>query len=313
MKRVKSIFIIILLVTVICVISIIYIPTKINTAAYYWGTSGGIVYEIQKRLKGWGYYNDTVDGIYGTKTTLAVEKFQQKNSLKVDGVAGDSTLKKMGIYDKKTVTSTNVSTVYTWGSRGDIVKQIQTKLKSWGYSQGTVDGVYGYSTWEGVKMFQSKNGLTPDGVAGPATLNKMGIYLKKQNTTSTQNQSKPVSSNNVNRDVYIMAAAINGEARGEPYLGMVAVGAVIMNRARHGKFPNTVAGVIYQPGAFDAVSDGQIKLKPSDQAIKAAKDSLNGWDPTGGCIYYWNPATATSKWIWSRQIVTKIGKHNFGK
>lgn len=116
-------------------------------------------------------------------------------------------------------------------------------------------------------------------------------------------------------DEQLIARAINGEARGEPYEGQVAVGAVILNRTRHPSFPKTVAGVIYQPGAFTAVSDGQINvpIDPNSTVVKAARDALNGWDPTDGCIYYWNPATATSKWIWSRQIVKKIGKHYFAK
>jgi N-acetylmuramoyl-L-alanine amidase len=116
-------------------------------------------------------------------------------------------------------------------------------------------------------------------------------------------------------DEQLIARAINGEARGEPYEGQVAVGAIILNRVESPDFPNTVAGVIYQPGAFTAVSDGQINvpIDPKSTVVKAARDALNGWDPTGGCLYYWNPATATSKWIWSRQIVKTIGKHNFGK
>lgn len=120
---------------------------------------------------------------------------------------------------------------------------------------------------------------------------------------------------NGTNDETLMARAINGEARGEPYIGQVAVGAVILNRTRDPNFPKTIAGVIYQPGAFTAVSDGQINvgLDPNSDVVKAARDALNGFDPTNGCIYYWNPATATSKWIWSRQIVTKIGKHYFGK
>lgn len=113
----------------------------------------------------------------------------------------------------------------------------------------------------------------------------------------------------------LLARAINGEARGEPYEGQVAVGAVIINRTRDPRFPKTIPGVIYQPGAFTAVSDGQINvpIKSDSTVVKAARDALNGWDPTNGCLYYWNPATATSKWIWSRQIVKKIGKHYFGK
>ncbi|RCX16070.1 N-acetylmuramoyl-L-alanine amidase [Anaerobacterium chartisolvens] len=113
----------------------------------------------------------------------------------------------------------------------------------------------------------------------------------------------------------MLARAINGEARGEPYEGQVAVGAVILNRTRDAAFPKSIAGVIYQPGAFTAVSDGQINvpIESNSSVVRAARDALNGWDPTNGCIYYWNPATATSNWIWSRQIVTKIGKHNFAK
>lgn len=111
----------------------------------------------------------------------------------------------------------------------------------------------------------------------------------------------------------MLAHVIHGEARGEPYTGKVAIGAVVLNRARDSRFPKTIAGVIYQPGAFTAVSDGQINLVPDSSSYKAARDALNGWDPTYGCIYYWNPATATSKWIWSRPIVIRIGKHVFAK
>ena len=116
-------------------------------------------------------------------------------------------------------------------------------------------------------------------------------------------------------DAQLLARAINGEARGEPYEGQVAVGAVILNRVKSPDFPNTIAGVIYQRGAFTAVADGQINvpIDPNSTVYKAAQDALNGWDPTHGCLYYWNPATATSKWIWSRKVVVKIGKHNFGK
>ena len=185
-----------------------------------------------------------------------------------------------------------------YGSTGNEVTQIQTKLKSWGYYNGAIDGVYGYETYQAVRNFQSKNGLTVDGVAGSKTLQAMGI-------------SSSASTSNSNLD--LLARAINGEARGEPYEGQVAVGAVILNRVKHSGFPNTIAGVVYQNGAFDSVSDGQINLEPTATARKAASDALNGWDPSGGCIYFFNPATSTSKWIWSRQIVKTIGKHHFAK
>ena len=185
-----------------------------------------------------------------------------------------------------------------YGSTGNEVIQIQTKLKNWGYYTGTIDGVYGYETYRAVRQFQSKNGLTVDGVAGSATLSALGI----------SSSSGPSNSN-----VDLLARAISGEARGEPYEGQVAVGAVILNRVDNPNFPNTIAGVVYQKGAFDSVADGQINMTPTATARKAAQDALNGWDPSGGCIYFYNPATSTSKWIWSRTIVKTIGKHNFAK
>ncbi|MCX8129043.1 MAG: spore cortex-lytic enzyme [Clostridia bacterium] len=191
-----------------------------------------------------------------------------------------------------------------YGSTGQEVKNIQYQLKKWGYYNGGIDGVYGYGTYTAVKSFQYKNRLKVDGVAGPETLSALGLAT---GTPVAQNVST------ANKDINLLAHLIHGEARGEPYLGQVAVGAVIMNRIRDGKFPKTIAGVIYQPGAFDAVKDGQINLEPDSNAYKAARDAISGWDPTYGCIYYYNPDTATSNWIWSRKIIVKIGKHNFAK
>jgi N-acetylmuramoyl-L-alanine amidase len=186
-----------------------------------------------------------------------------------------------------------------YGSRGQEVIEIQTRLQRWGYYNGSIDGVYGYRTYMAVRSFQSKNGLKVDGVAGPNTLSAIGI-------------SGQTSRNDTDRNVDLLAHIIHGEARGEPYTGKVAIAGVILNRIKDSRFPKTIAGVIYQPGAFDAVKDGQINLQPDSSAFKAARDALNGWDPSGGAIYYWNPATATSKWIWSRRIITRIGKHVFG-
>ena len=196
-----------------------------------------------------------------------------------------------------------VEALSKYGSRGEEVRQIQTKLKRWGYYNGNVDGIYGSQTLEAVKYFQRKNGLKVDGIAGTQTLNAMGI------TSSSSNQSSTSNSNDVN----LLSRLIYGEARGEPYTGQVAVGAVVLNRVKNSSFPNTIAGVIYQSGAFDVVSDGQINLTPNDTAKKAAQDALNGWDPTYGAIYYFNPATATNKWIWSRPMTITIGKHRFCK
>lgn len=191
-----------------------------------------------------------------------------------------------------------------YGSRGEEVRQIQTKLKNWGYYKGKVDGIFGSQTLEAVKWFQRKNGLTVDGIVGSATLAALGI-----NSSSSSGGSS--SSNNA--DLNLLSKLIYGEARGESYKGQVAVGAVVLNRISSSSFPNTMSGVIYQSGAFTAVSDGQINLTPNSTARKAAQDAINGWDPTYGCIYYFNPNTATSSWIWSRPQVIQIGKHIFCK
>ena len=194
-----------------------------------------------------------------------------------------------------------------WGSRGETVRRVQQKLRQWGYYDGDVDGIFGQETYDAVVLFQKKNGLTADGVAGSSTLVAMGLSSSGQTAVAA---SAGVSSSHAS-DVELLARIIHGEARGEPYVGMVAVGAVVLNRVRSSRFPNTIAGVIYQAGAFDAVADGQINLTPGEQSRRAARDALNGWDPTGGCLYYYNPATATSKWIWTREVRLNIGDHSF--
>ncbi len=191
-----------------------------------------------------------------------------------------------------------------YGSRGNEVIQIQTKLKRWGYYNGNIDGIYGSQTVAAVKWFQRKNGLTADGIAGTKTLNAMGIYNSSNSSSGTTNSST---------DLNLLARLVYGEARGEPYTGQVAVAAVVLNRVKSSSFPNTIAGVIYQSGAFDVVSDGQINMSPNSTAIKAAQDAINGWDPSYGAIYYFNPNTATSRWIWSRPMTVTIGNHRFCK
>ena len=193
-----------------------------------------------------------------------------------------------------------------YGSTGQEVKNIQYNLRKWHYYDGAVDGIYGYKTYTAVRKFQYKNGLKVDGIAGPETLSALGLATGVVKSTTT-------SASADNRNLDLLARLVHGEARGEPYIGQVAVAAVVLNRTRDSRFPSTIAGVIYQPGAFDAVADGQINLEPNSQSFKAAKDALNGWDPSGGAVYYYNPATATSKWIWTRQIIKVIGKHNFAK
>ena len=188
------------------------------------------------------------------------------------------------------------------GSKGDLVKEVQTKLIKWGYLTGRADGIFGAKTKAAVIKFQRKNGLTADGIIGTRTAQALGISLSS-NTSSSQT----TSSTNLN----LLARVVYGEARGEPYTGQVAVAAVVLNRVKSSSFPNTVAGVVYQSGAFDCVSDGQINLTPNQSAYNAARDALNGWDPTYGCLFYYNPRTATSKWMLSRTVKLNIGNHAF--
>lgn len=202
----------------------------------------------------------------------------------------------------------NAATVKV-GSRGTVVKTIQTKLKRWGYYTGSVDGVFGAKTKSAVQYFQRKNGLTADGIVGNATAKAMGVTLSGSTTSSSNNNTTASGVNN--SDLYLLSCCIYGEARGESYTGKVAVAAVILNRVKSSSFPNSISGVIYQSGAFTCVSDGQINLGTNDECTRAAQDALNGWDPTGGALYYFNPATATSKWIWSRPQLITIGKHIF--
>ena len=200
-----------------------------------------------------------------------------------------------------------IAQAYKQGSRGEQVKQIQTKLKEWGYYNDGVDGIYGYNTYVSVKSFQESNGLKVDGITGKATLEAIGM------PTGTSTSGESTSGKNVtnSKEVDLVAKLINGEARGEPYEGQVAVGAVILNRTRDSRFPSTIAAVIYQPGAFTAIVDGQIDAKIEESSKRAARDALNGWDPSGGAVFYFNPATSTNKWIWSRELIKVIGKHRF--
>jgi N-acetylmuramoyl-L-alanine amidase len=189
--------------------------------------------------------------------------------------------------------------VYSWGSSGSTVREIQTRLSNWGYYNGSVDGIYGNQTYDAVRYFQSSNGLAVDGVCGPNTLKALGIAVGGDSPNSYTN------------DINLLARIISAESRGEPYTGQVAVGAVVLNRMEHPSFPHTMSGVIYQPGAFTALDDGEFYKPVVDSAYRAARDALNGWDPSGGAIYYFNPHTATSAWIWSRPLLIEIGKHRF--
>lgn len=190
--------------------------------------------------------------------------------------------------------------VLSWGSRGADVRRVQEQLIRFGYLQGSADGIFGQKTYDAVVLFQQRNGLTVDGRVGSATAAALGVSLSDTRQTTYRET-----------ELDILARLVSGEARGEPYVGQVAVAAVVLNRVRHASFPNTIAGVIFQPGAFDAVWDGQFDMEPTASCVRAARDAMNGWDPTGGCIYYYNPKTATNSWIWTRPVQLTIGSHAF--
>ena len=221
-------------------------------------------------------------------------------------------------------TETFSKAILKYGAVGQDVRELQGRLKFLGFYKGDIDGDFGYSTLTSVKSFQRNFGMTPDGVAGAKTKLKLYDATKSWKPGTNEKltasppiilkQNKPQTSSHrgfSSQDLKMMANAVYGEARGEPYIGQVAVAAVILNRVDHPSFPSTPSGVIFQPGAFTAVADGQIWLTPNQTAVKAVQDALNGWDPSDGCIYYFNPVTATSKWIWSRPQYKTIGKHVF--
>ena len=220
-----------------------------------------------------------ISGVFGIIAYIGIENKQTQNSKVLTAVAS--------------LDSVNAAVANT--------AEVQKRLKKWGYYTGSVDGINGPKTIAAVKKFQKKYGLTQDGIVGPLTAAKMGLSVSQSASSSSYNSN----------DRYLLAKVIYAEARGESYTGQVAIGAVVLNRVEDSRFPNTIAGVIYQPWAFTAVNDGQINLEPNQKAYQAADDALNGWDPTYGCVYYYNPQTATSKWIWTTKKVTQIGKHVF--
>jgi N-acetylmuramoyl-L-alanine amidase len=205
-----------------------------------------------------------------------------------------------------------------WGATGQDVKDVQYRLRQWGYYDGLIDGVFGSTTSVAVRNFQAKNGLRVDGVVGPQTWQALGLWRGAVTGTSAAQTSPPANytaTSGVSRsnDVQLLARLIHAEAQAEPYLGKVAVGAVLLNRVASPEFPNTLAGVIYQPKAFESVSNGRVNLQPDEESVRAAIDALNGWDPTYGALFFWNPYKKVSAWIWSRPIITQIGQHVFGR
>ena len=214
------------------------------------------------------------------------------------------------------LTSASAATVLEVGSKGSNVVKVQQKLIQFGYLSGTADGLYGAKTRDAVLWFQRRNGLTQDGKVGPATAAALGVTLSGSSSSSSGSSSSSStaassSSTYVSSDHRLLAKLVYAEARGEPYKGQVAVAAVVLNRVASSSFPNTVSGVIYQSGAFSCVNNGSINNTPDSSCIRAALDALNGWDPTGGCLYYYNPKTAVDQWIFTRTVQTVIGNHSF--
>ena len=204
-------------------------------------------------------------------------------------------------YNTVSYNESSVSTLSKLGSRGDEVRQIQKKLKQLGHYTGNVDGIYGTSTKKAVISFQKSCGITADGIAGAKTLKFLGLGSSSSSSTSAYSSS----------DVRLLAKLIAAEARGESYKGQVAVGAVVLNRVQHSSFPDSIAGVIYQKGAFSCVNDSNWSVAPTSESLKAAQDCINGWDPSGGAIYYYNPAKTSNSFMHSRPVITVIGRHRF--
>lgn len=285
------------------------------------GARGGDVYELQGRLKFLGFYTGKIDGVFGNRTYRAVRLFQYEFGMKIDGLVGPKTKLKLWQATKQWRPTTPRPApagglTLKRGSRGGDVYDLQGRLRFLGFYTGKIDGVYGDRTYKAVRLFQYEFGIKIDGVAGPQTLTKLRAATKNYRPPKAggapAQASLPKSSHGLSQnDIQLLAQAVYSEARGEPYIGQVAVAAVILNRLESEKFPNTISGIVFQPLAFEAVADGQIWMKPDETAKKAAMDALNGWDPSGGALYYFNPARATSKWIWSRPQITRIGKHIF--
>lgn len=314
------------------------------------GMRGGDVYELQGRLKLLGLYTGPIHGHFDRRTYLAVRQFQYRWGLRVDGVVGPRTKLKLWQATKhwypgleKRAGKPTIP-ILKMGSRGPRVREMQARLKFLGYDPGPIDGRYGWRTLRAVRTFQARFGLPVDGIAGVRTQGKLWAATKhwrwgmearvapkqpappqkvappappRVQAPARPPVRRPVQTTGYRgfsaRDIELMARAVHAEARGEPYVGKVAVAAVILNRLESGAFPNTPAGVIFEPLAFEAVSDGQIWLTPNRSARRAVIDALNGWDPTGGALYYFNPDRSTSKWIWSRPQIKRIGKHIFTK
>ncbi|OYD08345.1 spore cortex-lytic enzyme [Paludifilum halophilum] len=295
------------------------------------GSTGGEVYELQGRLKYLGFYKGNIDGDFRQRTHRAVRLFQSQFGLKVDGVAGAKTKKKL--YQATRGWSPGVERrIYKKGDQGGYVWELQQRLRFIGFYGGKVDGKFGAKTDRAVRSFQTRFGLKVDGKVGART--KLKLWKATQDyqpedkkkapkqqrgkpkgvtRTKPMNKVPKTSAGMSKQEIQMMAQAVHAEARGEPHIGKVAVAAVMLNRMESDEFPDSPSAIIFEPLAFEAVQDGQIHMAPEPEAKKAVNDALNGWDPSGGALYYFNPDTATSNWIWGRPQIKRIGKHIFTK
>lgn len=288
------------------------------------GSSGGMVSELQGRLKYLGFYKGDIDGVFGSKTYRAVRRFQLQFGINVDGKVGPKT--KKALWDVTKTWAPGVSNrIYRQGNKGGYVWELQRRLQFIGYYAGKIDGVFGKQTDRAVRDFQYLFGLRVDGLAGART--KLKLWRATRNMAAPKKRAKapavtrakpmkqvPRSNAGLSQqDIQILSQAVHAEARGEPYVGQVAVAAVILNRLQSEQFPSSPSSIVYEPLAFEAVADGQINMQPNQQARKAVYDALNGWDPSDGALYYFNPVTATSDWIWRRPQIKRIGKHIFSR
>ncbi len=197
--------------------------------------------------------------------------------------------------------------VLYWGTAGEDVLAVQQKLSQWGYYTGPLDGIYGYQTFRAVQDFQRKNGLFPDGVVGKATREALGMDSYVDLPAVSRGAATDRG------DIMLLARVIEGEAADEPLLGKIAVGAVIMNRVKSASFPHTLSGVIFQGGAFESVQNGQANRPVSQESLQAAQMAMSGYDPTGGALFFWNPAKPVNPWVWTRRVITQIGNHVFAR
>ncbi|MFD1433531.1 spore cortex-lytic enzyme [Kroppenstedtia eburnea] len=291
------------------------------------GAAGGDVYELQGRLKYLGFYTGKIDGRLGWRTYRAVRLFQYQFGLEVDGLVGSRTKRKLVEASKEWAPGVS-NRIFKKGDRGGYVWELQRRLQFIGYYSGKIDGKFGWQTDRAVRDFQYRFGLRVDGRVGSKTKLKLWKATRRWSPQAGKTPQRKAKVTGLTRmkpmtqvpkytsglskyDIDVIAKAVHAEARGESYTGKVAVASVILNRLESEQFPDSPSAIVYQPLAFEAVADGQINMRPDMGARKAVYDAINGWDPSGGALYYFNPVKATSRWIWGRPQIKRIGQHIF--